>query len=121
MKRMWKLAGLPVLSFLTLLSVPPPAAQAAAPTALQTLATNRPDIVVKRVSCVDYNVAGVLVNKGGQPFHGRLKLAVRDDEGDVVGRNSVRMRTSAATGTRFDLYYINTLDCRRHTFEFSVE
>ncbi len=87
----------------------------------ETLETNNPDIVVKRVFCVDYNVGGVLVNKAAQPFRGRLRVAVRDEEGDVVGRHSIRLRTGAETGARFDMYYINTLDCRRHRFEFTVE
>ncbi len=129
MKRPWKIVALSTLSVLSFAILPPAAAQlgaqAADPAALlpvsKTLATNNPDILVKRVSCVDANVAGVLVNKSSQPFRGRLKLAVRDEEADVVGRHSVRMRAGAATGARFDLYYINTLDCRRHKFEFSVE
>ncbi len=87
----------------------------------ETLETNNPDIVVKRVYCVDYNVGGVLVNKAAQPFRGRLRMAVRDGEGDVVGRQSIRMRAGAENGARFEMYYINTLDCRRHTFEFTVE
>jgi hypothetical protein len=89
--------------------------------AAETLDTNNPSIVVKRVYCVDYNVGGVLVNKGAQPFQGRLRVAVRDEEGDVVGRHSIRMRAGGATGARFEMYYINTLDCRRHSFEFTVE
>lgn len=87
----------------------------------ETLETNNPGIVVKRVYCVDTNVGGVLVNKAAQPFRGHLRVAVRDGEGDIVGRHSIRMRAGAATGARFDMYYINTLDCRRHTFEFTVE
>jgi len=63
---------------------------------------------------------GVLVNKGGQPFRGRLKVAVRDEEDDIVGRHSIRLRVGAANGARFAYYYINTLDCRRHHFEFTV-
>ena len=31
----------------------------------ETLKTNNPELVVKRVYCVDYNIGGVLVNKGG--------------------------------------------------------
>lgn len=103
--------------FLALAALPVLSAHAAD----ETLETNNPDIVVKRVYCVDYNVGGVLVNKAGQPFRGRLRVAVRDPEGDVVGRHSIRMRAGAETGARFEMYYINTLDCRRHKFEFSVE
>jgi hypothetical protein len=50
-----------------------------------------------------------------------LKLAVRDEEGDIVGRHSIRLRAAAENGTRFDMYYINTLYCSRQTLEFSVE
>ncbi len=87
----------------------------------ETLQTNNPEVVVKRVYCIDYNVGGVLVNKAAQPFRGRLRMAVRDEGGDIIGRHSIRMRAGAETGARFDMYYINTLDCRRHKFEFSVE
>lgn len=87
----------------------------------ETLETNNPDIVVKRAFCVDYNVGGILVNKSGKPFRGRLKLAVRDEEGDIVGRHSIRLRAPAENGTRFDMYYINTLYCSRQTLEFTVE
>ncbi len=87
----------------------------------ETLETNNPDIVVKRVFCVDYNVGGILVNKGTQPFRGRLKLLVRDEEGDIVGRHSIRLRANAENGTRFDMYHINTLYCSRQTLEFAVE
>jgi hypothetical protein len=89
--------------------------------AMETIETNNPDILVKRVFCVDYNVGGILVNKSGRPFRGRLKLAVRDEEGDIVGRHSIRLRAAAENGTRFDMYYINTLYCSRQTLEFSVE
>ena len=89
--------------------------------ASETLETNNPEVVVKRVYCVDYNLGGVLVNRAAQPFRGRLRVAVRDGEGDVVGRHSIRMRAGAETGARFEMYYINTLDCRCHTFEFTVE
>lgn len=104
-----------VAASVTLLGSPTGSARA------ETLATNNPDLLVKRVFCVDYNVGGVLVNKAAKPFRGRLRVAVRDEEGDVVGRHSIRMRTGAATGARFDMYYINTLDCRRHRFEFTVD
>ena len=87
----------------------------------ETLETNNPDIVVKRAFCVDYNVGGILVNKSNKPFRGRLKLAVRDEEGDIVGRHSIRLRANAENGTRFDMYYINTLYCSRQTLEFTVE
>jgi hypothetical protein len=87
----------------------------------ETIETNDPNIVVKRVFCVDYNVGGILVNRGNKPFRGRLKLAVRDEEGDVVGRHSIRLRANGENGTRFDMYYINTLYCSRQNLEFSVE
>jgi hypothetical protein len=86
-----------------------------------TMETNNPDIVVKRAFCVDYNIGGILVNKSGKPFRGRLSLAVRDDEGDIVGRHSIRLRASPENGTRFDMYYINTLYCSRQNLEFTVE
>ena len=89
--------------------------------AMEPIETNNPDIVVKRVFCVDYNVGGILVNKSNRPFRGRLKLAVRDEEGDIVGRHSIRLRALPENGTRFDMYYINTLYCARQTLEFSVE
>jgi hypothetical protein len=111
MKRM--IAGIAVLASGLSVQV----AQAAS----ETLETNNPEVVVKRVYCVDYNLGGVLVNRAAQPFRGRLRVAVRDGEGDVVGRHSIRMRAGAETGARFEMYYINTLDCRRHTFEFTVE
>ncbi len=98
-----------------------PYAQAEDKPASKTLQTNNPDIVVKRVYCVDYDLGGVLVNKGGQPFRGTLSVAVRDEEGDIVGRNKVRLRVGAENGARFSFYYINTLDCRRHKFDFRVE
>ena len=87
----------------------------------ETLETNNPDIVVKRAFCVDYNVGGILVNKSNKPFRGRLKLAVRDEEGDIVGRQSIRLRAAPENGTRFDMYYINTLYCSRQKLEFTVE
>ena len=89
--------------------------------AMEPIETNNPDIVVKRVFCVDYNVGGILVNKSNRPFRGRLKLAVRDEEGDIVGRHSIRLRALPENGTRFDMYYINTLYCARQTLEFTVE
>jgi hypothetical protein len=86
----------------------------------ETLDTNNPDIVVKRVYCLSYGLGGVLVNKGGKPFRGSLAVAVRDEEGDIVGRSKQRLRVGAENGARFDYYYINTLDCRKHTFDFTV-
>ncbi len=90
------------------------------PAQAETLETNNPDIVVKRVYCVDYGLGGVLVNRSGKPFRGSLAVAVTDDEGDVVGRGKQRLRVGAANGARFAYYYINTLDCRNHHFEFTV-
>ena len=90
------------------------------PAQAETLETNNPDIVVKRVYCVDYGLGGVLVNRSGKPFRGSLAVAVTDDDGDVVGRGTQRLRVGAANGARFAYYYINTLDCRRHHFEFTV-
>ena len=58
----------------------------------KTIQTNNPDIVVKQISCVDLDVGGVVVNKGTQAFSGILHIAVKDEEGDVVGRNKVRLR-----------------------------
>jgi hypothetical protein len=87
----------------------------------ETLQTNNPELVVKRVYCVDYNLGGVLVNKGGQPFRGSFSVAVKDEEGDVVGRNKMRLRVGAENGARFSFHYINTLDCRKQKFEFRVE
>lgn len=90
------------------------------PAHAETLETNNPDIVVKRVYCVDYGLGGVLVNKSGKPFRGALAVAVKDEEGDVVGRGTQRLRVGATNGARFAYYYINTLDCRKHTFDFTV-
>ncbi len=90
------------------------------PAKAETLETNNPDIVVKRVYCVDYGLGGVIVNRSGKPFRGSLAVAVTDDEGDVVGRSTQRLRVGAANGARFAYYYINTVDCRRHHFEFTV-
>lgn len=92
-----------------------------APASAETLQTNNPDLVVKRIYCVDYNLGGILVNKGGQPFRGSFSVAVRDEEGDVVGRNTMRLRVGAENGARFSFHYINTLDCRKQKFEFRVE
>jgi hypothetical protein len=93
----------------------------AVPTHAETLKTNNPDIVVKRIYCVDYNIGGVLVNKGDQPFRGSFSVAVKDEEGDVVGRNKMRLRVGAENGARFSFHYINTLDCKKQKFEFRVE
>ena len=87
----------------------------------ETLKTNNPELVVKRVYCVDYNLGGVLVNKGDQPFRGSFSVAVKDEEGDVVGRNKMRLRVGAENGARFSFHYINTLDCKKQKFEFRVE
>ena len=87
----------------------------------ETLKTNNPELVVKRVYCVDYNIGGVLVNKGDQPFRGSFSVAVKDQEGDVVGRNKMRLRVGAENGARFSFHYINTLDCSKQKFEFRVE
>ncbi len=91
------------------------------PAQAETLETNNPDIVVKRVYCVDYGLGGVLVNKGDKPFRGSLAVAVKDEEGDVVGRGTQRLRVAATNGARFAYYYINTLDCRKHSFDFTVK
>ncbi len=91
------------------------------PAQAETLETNNPDIVVKRVYCVDYGLGGVLVNKGDKPFRGSLAVAVKDEDGDVVGRGTQRLRVSATNGARFAYYYINTLDCRKHSFDFTVK
>jgi hypothetical protein len=87
----------------------------------KTIQTNNPDIVVKQVSCVDLDVGGVVVNKGTQAFSGILHIAVKDEEGDVVGRNKVRLRVAAENGARFSFYYINTLNCFKHKFDFRLE
>jgi hypothetical protein len=108
----------PIGKFLLLLSLLLPLPGIAG---YETLETNNPDIVIKRAFCVDYNIGGILVNKSAKPFRGRLKLAVRDEEGDIVGRHSIRLRASAENGTRFDMYYINTLFCSRQSLEFTVE
>jgi len=87
----------------------------------QTVDTNNPEIVVKSVYCVAFDLSGVLVNRGGQEFHGTLNVAVRDEEGDIVGRNKIKLRVGPENGKRFAFYYINTMNCRRHTFEFKVD
>lgn len=86
----------------------------------QTLETNDPNIVVKNVYCVAFDLSGVLVNRGQEEFHGVLNLAVRDDEGDIVGRGRVKLKAGAENGRRFSFYYINTMNCRKHKFEFKV-
>lgn len=87
----------------------------------KTIKTNNPDIVVKQISCVDLDVGGVLVNRGAQAFSGILHIAVKDEEGDIVGRNKVRLRVAPETGARFSFYYINTLNCLKHKFDFRLE
>ena len=87
----------------------------------KTIKTNNPDIVVKQISCVDMDVGGVVVNKGSQAFSGILHIAVKDEEGDVVGRNKVRLRVAPENGARFSFYYINTLNCLKHKFDFRLE
>lgn len=86
-----------------------------------SIQTNNPEIVVKQVLCQEYDVRGVLVNKSAENFNGILHIAVKDEEGDVVGRNKVRLRVSAENGARFSFYYINTLNCKKHTFDFFLE
>ena len=83
--------------------------------------TNNPEVVVKEVYCIDYDVSGVLVNKSAEPFAGVLHIAVKDEEGDIVGRNKVRLRVTPENGARFSFYYINTLNCLKHKFDFRVE
>ena len=87
----------------------------------ETLQTNDPNIVVKRVYCVAFDLSGVLVNRGKEDFHGTLNVAVRDEEGDIVGRNKIKLRAGAENGRRFSFYYINTMNCKRHKFEFKVD
>ena len=87
----------------------------------ETLKTNNPEIVVKEIRCIDYDVRGVLVNKSSVPFYGTLFIAVKDEDGDVVGRNKVRLRVSAENGVPFSFYYINTLNCLKHKFDFRLE
>ncbi|MCE2871791.1 MAG: hypothetical protein LW714_10345 [Oxalobacteraceae bacterium] len=87
----------------------------------QTVDTNNPEIVVKSVYCVAFDLSGVLVNRSGQEFHGTLNVAVRDEEGDIVGRNKIKLRVGPENGKRFAFYYINTMNCRRHTFEFKLD
>ena len=88
---------------------------------LPTQPTNNPDFVVKQLHCVDYDVGGVVVNKSKQPFYGTLYIAVKDEEGDIVGRTKVKLRVDAENGKRFAVYYINTLNCVKHKFDFKVE
>ena len=87
----------------------------------ETLETNDPNIVVKRVYCVAFDLSGVLVNRGKEDFHGTLNVMVRDEEGDIVGRNKIKLRAGAENGRRFSFYYINTMNCKRHKFEFKVD
>lgn len=92
-----------------------------APAHAAGIKTNNPEFVVKEVFCIDYDVSGVLVNKSTEPFAGVLHIAVRDEEGDIVGRNKVRLRVTPENGARFSFYYINTLNCLKHKFDFRVE
>ena len=106
-----------VLRFIALLAIwlmPPLIARA------ETLETNDPNIVVKSVYCVAFDLSGVLVNRGQDEFHGVLNVAVRDEDGDIVGRGRLKLRAGAENGRRFSFYYINTMNCRRHKFEFNV-
>jgi hypothetical protein len=106
-----------VLRFIVLLAMwlmPPLIARA------ETLETNDPNIVVKSVYCVAFDLSGVLVNRGQDEFHGVLTVAVRDEDGDIVGRGRLKLRAGAENGRRFSFYYINTMNCRRHKFEFNV-
>lgn len=86
----------------------------------ETLETNDPNIVVKNVYCVAFDLSGVLVNRGQDEFHGVLNVAVRDEDGDIVGRGRLKLRAGSENGRRFSFYYINTMNCRRHKFEFNV-
>ena len=86
-----------------------------------TIKTNDPDFVVKELSCIDTGVSGVLVNKGEKAFAGILHIAVKDTEGDVIGRNQMRIRVSAENAAKFSFYYINTLNCLKHQFDFEVD
>jgi hypothetical protein len=92
-----------------------------APAHAAGIKTNNPEFVVKEVFCIDYDVSGVLVNKSTEPFAGVLHIAVKDEEGDIVGRNKVRLRVTPENGARFSFYYINTLNCLKHKFDFRVE
>ena len=91
------------------------------PAHAETMETNDPNIVVKSVYCIAFDLSGVLVNRGKEAFYGTLNVAVRDEDGDIVGRNKIKLRTGAENGKRFSFYYINTMNCRRHKFEFKVE
>ena len=115
MKRYACLRAPAVVMALWLLFLQPSAAFA------ETLETNDPNIVVKRVYCVAFDLSGVLVNRGKEDFHGTLNVAVRDEEGDIVGRNRIKLRAGAENGKRFSFYYINTMNCKRHKFEFKVD
>jgi len=86
-----------------------------------SIETNNPEIVVKEVFCQEYDVRGVLVNKSAEDFNGILHIAVKDEDGDVVGRNKLRLRVTAENGARFSFYYINTLNCKKHKFDFRLE
>ncbi len=92
-----------------------------APAHAAGIKTNNPEFVVKEVFCIDYDVSGVLVNKSTEPFAGVLHIAVKDEEGDIVGRNKVRLRVTPENGARFSFYYINTLNCLKHKFDFRIE
>lgn len=93
---------------------------ASLPAQAETLETNDPNIVVKSVYCVAFDLSGVLVNRGQDEFHGVLNVSVRDEDGDIVGRGRVKLRAGPENGRRFSFYYINTMNCRRHKFEFKV-
>tara|TARA_A100000164_G_C21856497_1_gene747808 strand:+ start:971 stop:1255 length:285 start_codon:yes stop_codon:yes gene_type:complete len=87
----------------------------------ETLDTNNPDIVIKSVYCVAFDLGGVLVNRNNAEFRGTLKVLVRDQEDDIVGRAKIKLRVGPENGKRFSFYYINTMNCRRHEFDFEVE
>ena len=84
----------------------------------QTVDTNNPEIVVKSVYCVAFDLSGVLVNRGGQEFHGTLNVAVRDEEGDIVGRNKIKLRVGPENGKRFAFYYIKRIIS--YSFKFTT-
>lgn len=116
MKRYACVRALMTLMMMLMATLLPPSAALA-----ETLQTNDPNIVVKRVYCVAFDLSGVLVNRGKEDFHGTLNVAVRDEEGDIVGRNKIKLRAGAENGRRFSFYYINTMNCKRHKFEFKVD